>query len=234
MRLTPLLLTTFCLAVVYGCSPHTIPLDADVTFAMHQESREFVVDRPTSGASALVTAATWLRLPGDPAWALRRDGETLAAYWIDGNASTSARAGMRASDRPLGEVRPSWDDNAIRVRIEPAEGQPIQSDTFARTDGASGTTALSRTGPTNLDLRGHYRAVLRDAAGAEVGWLRLRIGPYEPAGRIYEGVLPTGVDEGLAVAAVLALANEIDWIESHSLNVYQGDRAPLTQSLPIH
>jgi hypothetical protein len=213
---------------------HTIPPDSDVTFAMHQENRVFVVDRPLSGTPALVTAAEWLRVPGDPAWALRRDGETLAAYWIDGNAGTTARAGLLVSDQPLGDVRPSWDDNAIRLHIEPPDGQPIQSDVFARTNGGGGTAALSRSAQTILDVRGRFQATLRDANGAEVGWLRIRIGPYEPAARIYEATLPAGVSERLAVAAVLSLADEIDWIEGHTLNVYQSDKGPLIQSIPIH
>jgi hypothetical protein len=223
------------LSMVGACGGvRTIPVDSDVTFAMHQENRVFVVDRPLSGAPALVTAAEWLRTPGDPAWALRRDGKTLAAYWIDGNAGTTARAGLRASDQPLGDVRPSWDDNAIRLHIDPAEGQPIASDVFARTDGGGGTAALSRNSRTILDVRGRYQATLRDAKGTEVGWLRLRIGPYEPAARVYEATLPAGVSEGLAVGAVLSLADEIDWIEGHTLNVYQSDKGPLIQSIPIH
>ena len=85
-----------------------------------------------------------------------------------------------------------------------------------------------------LDIRGRYQATLRDATGAEVGWLRLRIGPYEPAARIYEAKLPAGVSDNLGVAAVLSLASELDWIEGHTQNVYQKDRGPLIQSIPLH
>jgi hypothetical protein len=227
--------TMTSLGLLVACARvRTIPPGPDVAFAMHQENRLFVVDRPLSGTPALVTAAHWLRTPGDPAWALRRDGDTLAAYWIDGNAGTTARVGLRTSDQPLGQVHPSWDDNAIRLHIDPPEGQPIQSDVFVRTDGAGGTSALSRNARTILDVRGRFRATLRDADGAEVGWLRLSIGPYEPAARIYEAALPAGVNERLAIAAVLSLADEIDWIEAHALNVYQGDKGPLIQSIPIH
>jgi hypothetical protein len=229
MRVTIFILTSLSLVVACG-GLHTIPPDSEVTFAMHQENRVFVVDRPSSGTPALVAAAEWLRVPGDPAWALRRDGATLAAYWIDGNAGTTARTGLLVSDQSLGDVRPSWDENAIRLHIEPPGGPAIQSDVC----GGGGTGALSRSAQTILDVRGRFEATLRDANGAEVGWLRLRIGPYERAARIYEATLPAGVSERLAVAAVLSLANEIDWIEEHALNVYQSDKGPLIRSIPIH
>ena len=131
-------------------------------------------------------------------------------------------------------MRPSWDDNAIRLQIVPPDGPPVKSDVFARVEAGGGTSVLTRDTQTILDVRGRYRAALRDATGAEVGWLRLRIGPYERAPRIYEAKLPAGVSDPLAVAAVLSLASEIDWIEGHTQNVYQNDRGPLIQSIPIH
>jgi len=233
MNATVTLLTSLSLAVAYGCGVRAIPLDSDATFAMHQENRTFVVDRPRSGTPAVVTAAEWVRLPGEPAWALRRNGQTLAAFWIDGNAGMIARAGLQASDRPLGRVRPSWDDNAIRLHLEPPGGQPVKSGVFRRTESGGGTSVLTRDTQTILDVRGRYQAALHDATGAQVGWVRLRIGPYEPAPRIYEAKLPVGVSDELAVAAVLSLASEIDWIEGNTQNVYQKDRGPLIQSLPI-
>jgi hypothetical protein len=234
MNTTITVLTSLSLAVVCGCGVRTIPLDSDASFGMHQDNRRFVVDRPKSSPPAAVTAAEWLRIPGAPAWALRLNGETRAAYWIDGNAGTTARAGASTGDRPLGDVRPSWDDNAIRLQIQPPDGQPLKSDVFARVEEGGGTSVLSRSAQTILDVRGRYRAALRDATGAEVGWVRLRIGPYEPAPRIYEAKLPAGVSDDLAVAAVISLASEIDWIEAHSQNVYQKDRGPLIQSIPLH
>ena len=41
------------------------------------------------------------------------------------------------------------------------------------------------------------------------------------------------MSEDLAVAAVISLASEIDWIEAHTQNVYQKDRGPLIQSVPM-
>ena len=234
MNATVTLFASLSITVVCGCGVRAVPLNSEATFAMHQENRTFVVDRPRSSPPAAVTAAEWLRTPGAPAWALRRSGETLAAFWIDGNAGTTARAGLLASDRPLGQVRPTWDDNAIRLHLEPPGGEPIVSDVFSRTEGGGGPPVLTRDTQTVLDVRGRYQAALRDATGAEVGWLRLRIGPYEQAPRIYEAKLPAGVSDDLAVAAVISLASELDWIESHTQNVYQKDRGPLIQSIPLH
>ena len=234
MRITTVILTAFGTLLATGCGMRTISLESDSTFAMHQENRVFVVDRSPSGTKSVVSAAEWIRLPGDPAWALSGNDRTLAAYWIDGIAGTTARAGRLASDEPLGTVSPSWDDQAIRLHIAPPDGVAVKSDVFARTDGGRGTLALGRTAQTILDVRGRYQAALRDASGAEVGWLRLRIGPYEQAARIYEAALPAGVDDRLGVAAVLSLAQEIDWIEAHTMNVYENDKGPLIQSIPLH
>ena len=234
IHVTLAILTSVGLAVGCGSGLRAIPVASDASFAMHQENRTFVVDRPQSSPPPVVTAAEWLWTPGAPAWALRRNGETLAGYWIDGNAGTTARAGLQASDKPLGDVRPSWDDNAIRLQLVLPDGQPVKSDVFARAENEGGTSVLSRDAQTILDVRGRYQAALRDATGAEVGWLRLRVGPYEPAARIYEAKLPAGVSDDLAVAAVISLASELDWIEAHSQNVYQKDRGPLFQSIPLH
>ena len=223
-----------CTLVSLGCGVHTIPLDSDATFGMHQENGKFVVDRPLSGKPTLLTPATWFRAPGSPAWALQEGGQTLAGYWLDGNARVTSRAGLGSTDTPLGVVRPTWDDNAVRLHLEPTGGEPLQSDVFTRIGSEGGTSAFSRSAQTILDVRGRYEAALRDVQGKQVGWIRLRIGPYGPAPRIYEAALPAGVSQELAAAAVLALTDEIDWIEGHTVNVYQGgDRGPLSQSVPI-
>jgi len=227
IALVVLLLTTL------GCGVHPIPIESGATFAMHQENRRFVVDKPITGSPDVVGPASLLRGPGGPAWALRRGDEILAAYWMVGDMGTIARRGERNGDPSIGEVHASWDENQIRLHVEPAGGPVFVSDVFARTDGGGGTASLSRAAQTVLDVRGRFRAALRDPAGKEVGWLGLRIGPYEAAPRIYEGSLPTGVDEQLGVAAALSLSNEIDWIEGHTVNVYQGDRGPLIQSVPM-
>lgn len=234
MRAAVALLATSGLVVALGCGVHPIVIESGATFAVHQENRRFVVDRPVAATPDLVEPASWLRAPGGPAWALRRGEQTVAGYWIVGDAGTVARSGLASGAPPLGQVHATWDDNAIRVHLDPPGASGIVSDVFARTDGGGGTAALSRSAHSVLDVRGRFRAALRDAKGTEVGWLSLRIGPYEPAPRIFEAALPVGVTEALGVAAVLSLATELDSIEAHTLNVYEGDRGPLIQSVPMH
>ena len=93
---------------------------------------------------------------------------------------------------------------------------------------------LSRNAQTVLDVRGTYRAALRDAKGGETGWLRVKVTPYAESPRIYDGVLPAEVGPGLAAATAVALGSEIDWIENHALNVYRGTSGgPLRESVPM-
>ena len=61
---------------------------------------------------------------------------------------------------------------------------PVVSDVFAATENGGGPATLTRDTQTILDVRGRYQAALRDATGAQVGWMRLRIGPYQAAARI--------------------------------------------------
>ena len=234
MRPIAFVLTSLALAAACMRGPEVISIDSDATFVMHMEHREFLVDRPLYRPPEMVEPAEWLRTFDDPTWALRREGDTVAAYWLDGNAGTVARAGMQQSSHLLGAIRPSWKDNEIRLRIERPDAEPLQSDVFTRLTGGGGTPALSRNIQANIDIRGRYRASLRDATGKEVGWLGLRIGPYELAPRIFEGVLPAGLSPDIAVAAALSLNSEIDWIEAHTLNVYQGNTGQLMQSFPMN
>jgi hypothetical protein len=110
---------------------------------------------------------------------------------------------------------------------------PLRSDVFARQQGGSPAT-LTRAAQTVLDVRGVYEAPVRDPHGKQVGWLRVRVSPYQAAPRIYEATLPGNVSPVLAAGAVAALDAEIDWIEAHTVNVYRGTGSgPLERSVPV-
>jgi hypothetical protein len=49
---------------------------------------------------------------------------------------------------------------------------------------------------------------------------------HQSAPEMYEGILPPGIDEGLAAASAAALGEEIDWIENHTYDVYRGTDRP--------
>ena len=63
----------------------------------------------------------------------------------------------------------------------------------------------------------------------------MKISPYQESPRIYDGVLPRDFSPGVAAALAVALSSEIDWIESHSLDVNRdkGTAGPLQQSVPM-
>jgi len=220
------------LILLLGCARlfRPVPVDPDVTFAAHAEHGGLAVDRLPGGGAGRVVAPGWLRWPGAPSFVLREDDRTLARLWL----TAPARVEVRSAEAPESEVEPSWDENALRLTLRPASGAPLRTDVFERTAPGTGPPVLSRAAQSVLDVRGAYRAVLRDTKGAPAGWLRVRVGPYQEAPRIYDGVLPDGVSPGLAAATAVALGSEIDWIEDHALNVYRGDAAgPLRESLPL-
>ena len=72
-------------------------------------------------------------------------------------------------------------------------------------------------------------------SAGEAGWLRVRVTPYAESPRIYDGVLPHDLAPGVAAAFAVALSSEIDWIESHALDVNRGKgtSGPLEQSVPM-
>jgi hypothetical protein len=218
-----------------GCThlvraPGPIAVDPDATFAAHQVHEGFIVDRLSDGRTAEVVSPSWFRMPGSPTFVLERENERLASLFLGGPAKVESRVAAG----PAGRVEPSWEEGAVRLTLRPPDGPAFMTDVFKQTGTAAGWSVLTRGAQNQLDLRGGYRAELRDAAGKTVGWLRVRIGPYQQAPRIFDARLPSAIGDPLAAGAVVALSSEIDWIESHTLDVYRGDRSgPLEQSVPI-
>ena len=233
-RRLPSVLLAGTAALAIGCAGLRRPLavDPDANFAAHREHGGLVVDRLAPGRAGELRPARWVRLPGDPTFVLEVDGERIAALWVAGERVVVRRA--PAEDAPVvGEIDPAWDAGAIRLVIRAADGSSLRTDPFARKVADTGPDALTRASQTVIDVRGTYQAALRDAKGAPVGWLRVRVGPYLPAPRIFEGVVPAAVDPALSAAAAVALDAEIDWIEAHALDVYRGDGGGgLERSIP--
>jgi hypothetical protein len=228
------LTTLVAAALALGCAGlrHPLAVDPDARFAAHREHGGLVVDRLGPGRTGELRPAHWVRWPGDPTFVLEADGEQLAALWVAGQRVLVRRA--PTEDAPVvGEVDPAWDEGAIRLVIRAADGSSLRTDPFARQVADTGPAALTRASQTVIDVRGTYQAALRDAKGASVGWLRVRVGPYLPAPRIFEGALPAAVDLALSAAAAVALDAEIDWIEAHTVDVYRGDGGgTLERSVP--
>jgi hypothetical protein len=220
------------LVALAGClRRQPVRVDPDVTVALHRARGGLVVDRLPGGATGTLGAAGRLPRPGAPTYVLRVGPDVTAAFWLEAPATVRVRAG--AGGAAIGRVDPEWTDQAIRLTLRPAAGPALRTDTFRRTATGGGPSVLTRDAQSVLDVRGTYRADVRDGAGAAVGWLRVRVGPYLPAPRLYDGVLPDGIDPRLAVAAAAALDSEVDWIEGHTLDVYEGDGGDgLHRSLP--
>jgi hypothetical protein len=221
-----------------GCSlisPPVVPIESGVTFAAHSEHGRIVLDRLPEGGRGDIAQPGWIRWGGAPTFVVRHDGQPVADLWLTAPATVEVRPSHAPDGTAAAAVDPTWEDNAIRLTARPTSGPALKTDLFARTGSGGGPPALSRVAQTTVDVRGAYRAALRDPKGAEVGWLRVRISPYQEAARIYDGVLPGDLGTGLTAALVTALGSEIDWIESHTLDVNRGSTSdgPLQQSVPM-
>jgi len=235
MRIAHTILAVAAL-VTSACSTvhHRVAVDPQVTFAVHQEHARLVVDRAPGGGSGEITPTSGFRGRGSPGFTLHVDGQPDAWLWVTAPATVDARQTADAAAERVGQVTPTWEDGAVRFALRGTDGQTLQSDTFQRV-GTGGSSVLCRDVHSVLDLRGTFRAELHDPSGGTPGWLRIQLGPYNDAPRIYDAVLPPTVSPALAAAAAVALGSEIDWIEYHTLDVYRGSQSgPLQQSVPLN
>jgi len=230
-------LATSVLLALVGCRGPVQPelsLDPAANFAAHVEHDRIVIDRLPGGRSGVVAPPGWFRWGGAPTFVLDEDGRAVADLWLTAPASVKVRTAGAGNAPVEGSVEPAWDDNAIRLTLHQPGMEALRTDSFARAATGAGPPVLSRIAQTVLDVRGTYRATLHDASGAETGWLRVRISPYQASSRIYDGVVPPEVAPGLVAAIPVALGSEIDWIEDHTLDVYRGTMTgPLHESIPV-
>jgi len=122
-----------------------------------------------------------------------------------------------------GTVAAYPEHGAIRLVFTPADGSALSTGVFERVDGSVAPTALGLPAETVLDVRGVYRADLHDATGATVGWLRVRVSPFDVAPRIYDGNVPATLSPQSLTTAFAQLDAEIDRIEAHAQDVYFGN-----------
>jgi hypothetical protein len=196
-------------------------VSATPTFVAHEVHGGFVVETP-GRESAHVTSPSWLRLPGQPTFVVQDGKGTEAALWMTAPATVEVRRGASMSASFEGRVEPSWDNEAIRLTLEPAGGPALKSDVFEREDLGAGPSELTRSALLSSDLEGHYRAVLRDPEGRPVGWMRVRVGIHEDSPFQFEAALPGQVDEGLAVASAAALDDEVNFIDAETYGTHRG------------
>jgi hypothetical protein len=220
------LVVTVLTVVASGCflrpKSMTMPVDPEATFAAHAEHGGIALDRTRRGTSGKVVPAGWVRTPGSPTFVLRVADQPVAFFWLSGDRVV-ARPSQSSAEPPTVEVVPAFEAGAIKLTIRPRGGGALHTDTLAREGGGTGPSLLSRNAQTVLDVRGTYRTTIRDGKGTPLGWFRVRISPYQGAARLYDARLPPDVDDTLPVAVMLALHDEIDWIERHATDVYRGN-----------
>jgi hypothetical protein len=211
----------------------TIPVDPEATFAAHPEHGGIALDRTRSGAAGRIRPAGWLRTPGAPTFVLRIEEQPVAFFWPTGDGVV-VRSGQSSAAPPTLEVEQAFETGAVKLTIRRRDEGELRTDTLAREGGGTGPSRLSRNAQTVLDVRGTYRAAVRDDKGTPIGWFRVRIGPYQEAARVYDARLPADVDDTVPAAVTLALDDEIDWIERHAIDVYRGNPGdPLERSIDL-
>jgi len=214
----------FGVVVMIGCATplQVVPVDSNVNFAAHIEHRGLVIDQ-MAGTSAVLAPAGSLPFSDGPRFLLQQQGKTIAALWFQDPGHMIVRQTADPQSPLIGEVDAAWKEGSIRLTLKPAGGPAFQTGEFARTDGRLSSATLGRDATTVLDVRGTYRAELRDSTGAPVGWLRLQVSTYQGVRRIYDGVLPASLNGPLATAAAAVLNSEVRYIRNQALNVYQGN-----------
>ena len=197
--------------------------EPEATLAAHGEHGRLVFDRLLGTGAAELVVPGGLHWPGTP-FELQAGGRSLAVLRAigPGEVQVDERNGDEA--RAAGRVEPRWEDGAIRLTLRTPDGQAFETGFFDRPSASGSPEHLCRSAAnTILDVRGKYRAVLRNPSGRSVGWLTIRVDLSGTPVRSYEGALPDVITPGLAAATALALDTEIDWIETHAGDVYRGD-----------
>lgn len=195
----------------------------EATLVAHPEHGRLVIDRLRGLGPAEVVAPGWPHWPGRP-FELQAGGRSVAVLRAIGPGEVQVDERNGHGARVAGRVEPRWEDGAIRLTLRTPDGQAFETGFFDHPSASGSPEHLSRsTADTILDVRGTYRAVLRDPSGRPVGWLSIRVDPSGTPVRSYEGALPDVITPGLAAATALALDTEVDWIETHAADVYRGD-----------
>ena len=188
-------------------------MDPAATFAAHAVHGGLTIDRIQGATSGRIDRGSFGRCV---AYA---DDVPIAVLRVTGLATVVARTSNDATGPPDVVVAPSWTVEGIRLMVTSPAGT-LHTGQFVRIDGRAGMPTLARTGQTNLDVRGTFRADVLDAGGTPHGWFTAYVpGPDTP--RMFVGALP---DMPIAIgpAMALALVSELDWIDDHSIDVYRG------------
>jgi len=209
-----------------GCAllPRAQPADPCVDFAAHPGYRGLVVDRMGEGQTAILISSRSGHLSAGPTQVLQSDGKTIAAFFSADHAQVTVRETPAATSSRIGDVAAFWRQGAIHLVFHSLDGASFHTTRFDRIDSENLPNILDRELFPASDIPGVYRAELRDAQNVPVGWLRVRILPYQGLPRDYDGDVPEPLNGPLATAAVALVDSEIDSIIQH--NALPEDRMP--------
>jgi len=172
--------------------------DPEPTFTAHAIHGGVAIDHMTGGEPTVLEPTGWVHWPGDPTLVMR-GGRHPLGLWLVETGHVVVRDGTTEDSPVIARVEPSWDNNAIRLTLRPADGPPIQSDVFERVGVGAAYSMLTRLANSSTEVPGTYQAAMRTSDGAEVGWLRVTVGG-RPGSILWQGDLPASIDEVLAAA----------------------------------
>ena len=209
-----------------GCAllPRSKPVDPRVDFVAHPGYRGLVVDRMDGGHRAILVRTHSTPSSGGPTHLFEADGTTIAALWVNDSHRVTVRRTPEATAPSVGDVLASWKQGGLRLTFHSADGLAFHTSRFDRIDSKGFPNILDREMYSVMDLPGVYRAELRDEQNVPVGWLRVRILPYQGLPRDYEADVPGPLNGPLAAGAIALVDSEIDWIIDR--NAFPGDRIP--------
>jgi hypothetical protein len=209
-----------------GCAllPKLNRIDPHADFVAHPGYHGLVVDRTGGGHTALLVQAHSTPPSGGPTHVFEMDGKPAAALWVTDHDHVIVRQTADASAPPAGDVAASWKDGAIQLTFHSADGESFHTSQFDRIEGPTFRNVLDREMYAIRDLPGVYGAELRDEHDAPVGWVRVRILPYQGLPRDYQADVPKPLDGPLTAGAVALLDSEIATIID--LNAFPDDRMP--------
>jgi hypothetical protein len=195
-------------AIVAGGIATTTPVAFAATFSARETHRGLLVDR-ADGATARLVTNGWFQRPGEPSLIYREGGVSVAGVWASGPDAAVVRSGTADTAPIIGRIVPTWNDDKLRITIEPTGSAAVQTTVFKRTSG-TGRDALDRGTSTRVALQGTYRATLTSPGGADAGWLSVDVDPE--GGTRFAGDLPPAIPPALAAAAASAINGEVDFI----------------------
>ena len=179
-------------------------------FSAQQIHRGIMVEQGSDTRGRLVYNG-WFRRSDEPAFTYRQGGDAVAGVWMTGPEAFVVRSGTTESAPVIGRIVPSWDDQRLRLTIEPTGKAAVRTTFFSRSSDA-GDVALDHSKMTRAALQGSYRATLKSTGDADAGWLSVEIEP--DGGTRFSGDLPPDIPPALAAAAAAAIDGEVTRIYS--------------------